>query len=65
MSKLTNKDWLKLETTIREIIKEHSGEMTDENHPIFQLDESQFCLDDKAAALQAVNFLQHFDTKGV
>jgi len=55
--KLTNGDWTKIEMAIKEVLFKHLGEPEDETHPIFGLEEGQFCYTADAACVDTFNYL--------
>ena len=60
---LTDSDWNKIEQSITEVLIKHLGNPTDEidcpheEHPVFQLQESQFCFTADAACIDTFNYL--------
>lgn len=60
---LTDSDWNKIEQSITEVLIKHLGNPTDEidcpndEHPVFQLQESQFCFTAEASCIDTFNYL--------
>lgn len=55
--KLTDSDWNDIEIAIEKVLVKHLGVPTNDDHPIFQLQESQFCYTADAACYDTFNYL--------
>lgn len=59
--KLTDSDWNDIEIAIEKVLLKHLGnpldEIDNEEHPLFQLQESQFCYTAEAGCIDTFNYL--------
>ena len=54
---LTDTDWNDIEIAIKKVLIKHLGNPTDDKHPIFGLEENQFCFTAEAGCIDTFNYL--------
>lgn len=54
---LTDSDWNDIEIAIEKVLIKHLGVPNNEDHPVFQLQESQFCYTAEAGCIDTFNYL--------